>query len=101
MAYCGRRSTSGSGRTSRLSKCEGKWRVLSVSERLGVSRGVLVRDGFLEDCNLSVNFAKLILNRPRVSSAFFELLLQGGAPDPKGVQIGFKVFHFLVSSRRA
>ena len=32
--------------------------------------------------------------RPRVGSAFFQLLLQSGAPDPKGIQIGFKVFFF-------
>jgi hypothetical protein len=94
MGSCGRRSMSRSDRTSRLSKCGEKWRGLSVSERLRISRGILVRNGLFEDCNLSVKVAKLILERPRVGSAFFHLLLQSGAPDPKGIQIGFKVFHF-------
>jgi hypothetical protein len=88
---------SGSDRTSRLSKCGEKGRGVSVSERLRISRGILVRHGLFEDGNLSVKVAKLILERPRVGSAFFELLLQSGAPDPKGIQIGFKVFHFRFS----
>ena len=65
MGSCGRRSMAGSDRTSRLSKCGGKWRVLSISERLRISRGILVRNGLFEDCNLSVKVAKLILERPR------------------------------------
>ncbi len=75
-------------------RCGGKRRAVSVNERLSISRGILIRNGLFEDCNLSVKVAKLFLERPRVGSAFFQLLLQSGAPDPKGIQIGFKVFHF-------
>ena len=35
----------------------------------------------------------MILDPPRVRFSLFDLLLQSGAPDPKGIQIGFKVFH--------
>jgi hypothetical protein len=42
MGSCGRQFMSGSDRTSRLSKCGEKWRVLSVSERLRIQRGIVV-----------------------------------------------------------
>ena len=35
---------------------------------------------------MSVKVPKLILERPRVGSAFFQLLLQSGASEPKGIQ---------------
>ena len=49
MGSCGRRSMSGSVRTSQLRKWGERWRGLSVSERLRIWRGILV--GLFEDCN--------------------------------------------------